>query len=232
MLFLLIGIFILIYVGFMGIRIIRAYYANATVMPFSRNLKGASKHILILGDSTMYGFGIKDQRNTIGGLFAEKYPDATIETIAENGAKVKDLRQLFSQSEYKKYDLIVIGIGGNDIAQLSNYAELLSELTNFLKAVSKVSQHIVLCHSVNIGNIGFFIFPLNYFFDYRSRQLSHLFAEVAAKFSNVQYINFYRPMHNDYYDKTTRKKFIAEDAFHPSDYANQYFFNIMWKEMQ
>lgn len=230
------GLVVIVYLAIMAQRVLR--YATVTrtaillTKPYNRLRKHSSSHILILGDSTMYSAGASNHQLTIGGLLAAKYPNASVETLAVNGAKVKNLSQQLQKAQYKKYDLVLIGIGGNDIIQLSSYASVQQELTNLLRRIEGIAEQTILCHSVNIGNIGFFLFPLTYFYDYRSRQFSELCETIAAQFSNITYVNFYRPLKNDHYDKTTRKKFIARDGFHASDYANQYFFDLLWQEIQ
>jgi lysophospholipase L1-like esterase len=200
--------------------------------PYFRVVKDTDQHILILGDSTMYGAGIKDPNNAMGALLGAKYPAAGVETHAANGEKIKDLHNQLKKAHYKHYDIIVIGIGGNDIIRFSRYTTIQRELTAFLEEASQIAKQIILCHCVNVGNIGFFRFPLNYIYDYRTRKLSHLYTKIVTQFPKTHYVNFYRPKHNDHYTKTTRKKFIADDSFHPSDYSNQYFFDLIWKEIQ
>ncbi len=235
-LLIVIGLIIIAYLGFMIARILRSVLVVKAVSknkrPYSRAVDGTTQHIIVMGDSSMYGAGIISPEHTVGGLLAKKYPQASLETVAFNGARVRDLAQQFEQVAYRHYDLIVIGVGGNDIAQFSSYAKLRRELTTFLKQASKVSDQIILCHSGNIGNIGFFLFPLNHLFGYRSGKLSQLYSEVSASFSEVTDVIFYRPLHKDHYDKHTRKQFIASDGYHATDYANQYFFKLVWKGIQ
>ncbi len=232
----IVSFIILVYFSIMIFRIIRfILYSQKTfsnTKAFSREIKNTRQHILILGDSSMYGAGIKMSENTIGGLFAKKYPIATIETLAVNGAKVRDLEKQLKNKKYKFYDIILIGIGANDIIQFSNFNSLRTDLITIIKKVHKIGNKIILCHSVNIGNLGFYIFPFDYVFDNRTRKLSRIYAELETKFSNLIYVNFYRKRGNDYYDKITRKKFIAGDGVHPNDYANKYFFDIILNELQ
>ncbi len=220
------------YLVFMLIRILHSILAMRAATnnrsPYSRHMSGTNKHVLVMGDSSMYGAGVINPEHTVGGLLAAKYPEASIETVAFNGVRVRDLKQQFKQTRHRHYDLVIIGVGGNDIVQLSSYRKLRHELTAFLKQVSKISDQIILCHSGNIGNIGFFLFPLNYLFSYRSGKLSKLYSEVSSQFSNVTDVIFYRPLNKDHYTKHTRKKFIAPDGYHATDYANQYFFKLVW----
>lgn len=199
-----------------------------TTKPFQR-LTG-SKHVLVLGDSTMFGAGIKDPANSIGGLLAERFPDATVETLAKIGNCVKDISGQMQSATFDHYDLIVIGVGGNDIVKLSRYSAVHASLQTTLAELSGRADKIVLCNCVNLANIGFFLFPLNRYFGHRSYRMSQLFAEVVCDFPNVRFADFYRPRKNDHYTKKTRAQFVAEDAFHPSDYANRFFFELIMRE--
>lgn len=71
---------------------------------------------LVLGDSTMFGAGLRDQANSMGGLLAARYPGSSVQTLAVNGTRVKDLGRQLEQSDNSHYDLMLIGAGGNDIA--------------------------------------------------------------------------------------------------------------------
>jgi hypothetical protein len=227
---------ILVYVLIMAQRIVHAVRVgkkvSSTTVPFEKLDNRLSKHVLILGDSTMYGAGIKRTENTIGGLLAQQYPDATIETVAHNGDKVADLTQQLKQARFEDYKVIMIGVGGNDIVGMTPISRLEGQLQSFLLIVSKRSREVVLFHCVNVGNTGFFIFPLNYFYSYRSKLLSDTFAKVSALYKNVSFVNLYRPIRADFYTPKTRAKFIAEDSFHPNDYANKFFFTFIWKNMK
>lgn len=202
-----------------------------TAQPYHRHLSTAIKHILILGDSTMFSAGASSPRTTVGGLFASKYPDASVETYATNGAKVGDVPVQFSAGRHDRYDLVVIGVGANNIIRFGRVRSLRPELEVLLQIASDRADRVLLCHSANLGNIGFFPFPLNYFFDWRSRRLSELYYEVSKQFNNVSYVNFYRPIRDDHYDKQTRRLFLAEDAVHANDYANKYFFELLVKKL-
>jgi lysophospholipase L1-like esterase len=205
--------------------------ARSHLTPYNRTLKTARYHLLVLGDSTMFGSGVKNRVHTMGGQLASLFPMASVETLALNGTRVAGLPHQFKTAQHPLYDLIVIGVGGNDVVFLSNYRQLEHDLRDFLQTLELRTNAIVLMHSVNLGNTGFFLWPISYLFDYRTRKLSELYARVAHDFTHVHYVNFYRPLHHDYYTATTRPRFIADDKFHPSDYASRYFFDEMRREV-
>lgn len=198
--------------------------ARSTQIPFNKS--GSGEHILVLGDSTMHGYGVEDPANTIGGLLAQRYPKDSVETVADNGARLADLDTQFSKAQYEQYKLIFLGIGGNDVLQITPFQTIEERLERFLKKVSARSDKIILVHCVNLGHTGVFAFPLNYLFDYRTRRLSETYTKVAKKYPTVHYVSFYRPIGNDFYTRKTRLQFIASDGFHPSDYANKFFFKM------
>lgn len=193
-------------------------------IPFQK--ESGEEHILVIGDSTMHGYGAEKPDNTIGGLLAKKYSDSSIETLAKNGARLRDMDEQLKLAKYSHYKLIFMGIGGNDVLRMTSFNKIQRDLNQFLSSASNITELIVLVHSVNMGNTGVFAFPLNYFYDYRTRKLSKIYNQVAAKHQNVRYVSFYRPIGNDFYNSKTRPKFIASDGFHPSDYANKFFFTL------
>lgn len=196
-------------------------------IPF--NKINGTEHILVIGDSTMHGYGAEEPQNTIGGLLSKRYPNASIETVAINGARLVDLPAQFAVANHHKYKLIFLGIGGNDVIRMTSFKSIESRLMAFLNQASNHTDRIILVHSVNLGNTGVFSFPLNYFYDYRTRRLSEIYQRVAKNFSDVHYVSFYRPIGKDFYTSKTRHKFIASDGFHPSDYANKFFFAMTEK---
>lgn len=214
-----------------GLLVRRAVLANRQARlitkPFHVNLKQPSQHFLVMGDSTMYGSGVKKPENTFGGLLAGTFPKANVETVARSGSLVENLTGQLAAAKFRRYDLAIIGIGGNDIVYLADYKKVEIQLQAFLKEVSSRSDHIILFHSVNVGNTGFFLWPLSLFYQKRTKKLSQIYTKIAKEFESVQYVNFYRHRKNDYYDKKTRPRFIADDGFHPSDYGNQYFFKLL-----
>jgi hypothetical protein len=224
-----------IYVGVTFYRIVHALQVGKRVtrgsVAFEKLSPTLKQHILVLGDSTMYGAGIKQKANTMGGLLAAQYPKATIETLAVNGDKVANLQGQLSLAKFDHYSLIMIGIGGNDIVGLTDFKRLASELDSFLRLASQKSSQIVLFQCVNVGNIGFFLFPLNYFYSHRCLVLSKVFEAVSSKYTDVLFVNLYRSKQEDFYTKKSRGMFIAEDSFHPSDYANRFFFKLIWDRM-
>jgi lysophospholipase L1-like esterase len=225
---------IVVYTAILVPRVIRfvriARRVKRTTKPFTALPQKAKQHIAILGDSSMYSAGATAVHLTIGGLMAEKYPRATVETLAVNGEQVKDLAGQLARKKFDRYDLILIGVGGNDVVRFEKFSKLERQLDVLLDEVSKVANKVVLCHSVNIGNIGFFPFPINLIFDRRTRKLSQLYEKLVEDYPKVAYVNFYRPIHDDYYTKHTRVQFLAADGFHASDYANKYFFDLIYEK--
>jgi lysophospholipase L1-like esterase len=223
------------YAALLGPRVMRfiriSREVKRTTKPFTAVSDQHKKHLAILGDSSMYSAGATQPHLTIGGLMAADYPNASVETLAVNGAQVKDLPSQLANLQFERYEFVLVGVGGNDVVRFENFSNVERQLSEFLASASKVTDKIVLCHSVNIGNIGFFPFPINRIFDRRTRQLSEMYERLAEQHKNVTYVNFYRPLHDDYYTKHTRAQFLAADGFHASDYANKYFYELIQKAL-
>jgi lysophospholipase L1-like esterase len=229
-------VLVVAYLAVMAYRLLRFVRANrvaaALTTAYFRDGDAAGRHLLVLGDSTMYGAGIKDRQQTIGGLLAAKYPGASLETYAANGARIRDVAAQLAQARHRHYDMVLLGVGGNDIVKFSSYRHAQADLKDALSKLSMLSDRVVLCHSVNVGNIGFFLPPFNYLYDYRSRRLSQMYIVTVSAFPKVKYVNFYRRLGQDHYDRQSRQRFLADDSFHPNEYANKYFFNIIWRQIE
>lgn len=202
--------------------------AKASSTAFNQMLKNAKQHILVIGDSTMHGAGQIKPEETMGGLLATKFPQASVETLAEIDARVRDLPTQLARAKFDRYDIILIGVGGNDVARFSHWSDIERDLTKLLELASEKANEVAVCTNVNLGNIGFFLFPINHIFDHRSRKYGEICAQVMQHFPNVHLVNLYRPIHEDFYNAESRSKFVTEDGFHPSAYANKFFFNMIW----
>lgn len=100
-----------------------------------------SLNILCLGESTMAGVGVKDHRDGLAGVIAQKIHQQSLRgvhwtVVARSGFTAQEVKEkLLPQVPVKIYDLIVIGLGGNDTFQLSSpwkwrraFVELLGNL--------------------------------------------------------------------------------------------------------
>lgn len=97
--------------------------------------------ILCLGESTIAGVGVSDHRDGLAGVIAKKIHQQSLQgvdwtVVARSGFTAQEVTEkLLPQIPGKIYDLILIGLGGNDTFQMNSplkwrrtYIELLRHL--------------------------------------------------------------------------------------------------------
>ncbi len=198
---------------------------------YKKYLSKPKYKILCLGDSTMVAVGVKNMHNSLPALFSKEFPDASVENNAEVGAGVKDLIVQLHKAKESHYNLILIATGANDIIQLTNSTDIKNNLISFLKVASNKADKIILTHCPNVGNMRMFIFPLNFVYSWVSKKLSKTFLSAASQFLNVFYVNFYRPLNNDFVGSNYRD-YYAPDLLHPNDKFHTFFFNYVKQKLK
>src|SRR3989338_8377010 len=113
------------------------------VLPFQQINKNATLSILFLGDSLQVGVGAIPKK-TIAGLFGKLYPASHIENHAVTGARTKDVLLQLDRALKKKYDLILISVGGNDVIRFTSKKHVEKELRALLDTVKERSKKVVL----------------------------------------------------------------------------------------
>ncbi|NNF36145.1 MAG: SGNH/GDSL hydrolase family protein [Saprospiraceae bacterium] len=110
--------------------------------------------VLFLGESTVAGVGAESHRTGFAGSMSESLShslkcDVTYEVIAKSGWTAKDLyKRLNDWKPYSQYDLIVIGLGGNDSFQFTSPSKWQSSIINLIDTIqSKYPKSpIVFCN--------------------------------------------------------------------------------------
>ena len=104
---------------------------HTPILPPAENPNGVSKsdnkdqlRVLILGESTMAGLGVKKHAEGFPGAFADNISKLTGKQIiwevhAKSGYTVKQINERIIQNINGQFDLIVIGVGGNDAFTLN-----------------------------------------------------------------------------------------------------------------
>jgi len=199
----------------------RAVPVIESTKSFQRHNLEAKKKILVIGDSTAVGIGSSNSNYSIAGRFGKDYPKAHIETIAKSGQRLRGLDP-FPKTIHKKYDLIVIQIGANDILRSTNYQEIRERIGILLDESNKRSDNVVVLHSGNVGLAPVFYFPLNKYYAHRTRKVREIYLEVVKK-TNTTYVDLFREKKEDLFSKDLGK-YYSPDRLHLSNegYANWY----------
>lgn len=111
--------------------------------------KGSDLRVLIVGDSSGAGVGVADQKDALSGQLVaalEKTHRVGWKLVAKTGATTKSATVLLGSEPSTAYDVAVLALGVNDVAQLlfvSRWRARQSQLRNQLRARFKVRKIFV-----------------------------------------------------------------------------------------
>ena len=173
------------------------------------------KTILVLGDSTAVGTGASNSEDSIAGRLGKDFPNAAIQNVSENGLKINGLNKIIKDLPDKKYDLLVIQIGANDITFFSSKKEVGENLDSILKFANEYSDKALVLTSGDIGSSPVFNFPISYLYTKRTKSIQSIFRNKIKKYDSVDYVELFTKENNDLFNDNPQK-YYAEDYFHPS----------------
>jgi lysophospholipase L1-like esterase len=166
---------------------------------FETSPKVTTSHFVLFGDSTAYGTGTMDQHSSVAGRLAHDFPHAHIDNKAENGAGVKDVLQKIYEGGEQFYDLAIILIGGNDVVFLTSKKSIRHDLTVLLKKAKEMTNNnVILVSPMNVGSSRMFWFPINIFYEWRSRVVRRVFHSVSRSL-DVPLVDLFVPRSVDFF---------------------------------
>ena len=197
-----------------------------SVEPYQQIGQGG-KSILFIGESFGYGTGASSPQTSLAGLFGRHLPAASITNKSLNGTKTTDLAARINSDINKRYDLIVVLVGSNDIihaeTSLSRSGQGLAQV--YQKAAANASA-VIAVTSGDFADTSFFLWPLNHFYSQRSQQLNQAAQLEAAKHANLHYIDAFRPTSA----APKPQALEAADHLHLNDTGNSYWFRVILKQ--
>lgn len=193
---------------------------------FERRNKNAKMKILILGDSTGFGFGLRDEKNSIAGRLARDFLRADVVNESILGLKISGLERKFRPRGKEKFDLIVVMIGGNDIMRFADLEESGRNLELIFERAKKISRRVVLLPPGNVGIAPIFSFVLSRIYTRRTRRMRSIFMKVAKE-KGVLFVDLFKERKEDISLKDIKKYYVS-DYVHPSDFA----YEIWYKELK
>lgn len=183
-------------------------------IPFARSLLGATKRILVIGDSSAVGVGAGAPSQSVAGLLGEHYPGAEIVNAGVSGARTRELSSRLAAFSGQRFDLVLVQIGGNDIVRFTDQKALGASLGSALDEAKKLSNNVVLMSSGNVGTALLFPPGVRWLHERKTRQVREQFMAIAAG-RNVAYVDLFRERAQDPF-ASEPAKFYAADYFHPS----------------
>jgi len=165
-----------------GVRSTSAPYADGR---YGRS-KGPSRRLTIIGDSMAAGLGADFPKDTIGanlaGLVAQHSGHAVVlNTVAQVGARSKDLEEQVTRALYFRPHVAVIIIGGNDVTHLVRKNVATDFLREAMVRLRAADVQVVMGTCPDLGTVRPFKPPMRWLAQRRSRELATAQAITVAQ---------------------------------------------------
>ncbi len=192
----------------------------ASIKPFN---------ILCIGESSMAGVGVKDHRDGLAGVIADnihRYSQRSVRwtVVAQRGLTAKEVKEyLVPKIPTQMYDLIVIGLGGNDTFQMSSplkWHRAIKELLGSLRQKHRESKIVI----ANMPPVRWFpAFPplLRWLMTGQIKLLKQAIKDLPQRFENVFFLQEQIRLIGQYNEsgKQYRHRDLFSDGVHPTKLA-------------
>lgn len=198
-------------------RVYRAFEISrpiiASAIPYTQ--EGSEVRILFAGESTGVGTGASKPEESVAGRLGVDIPDAKIENISKNGARLADLLvALRALPQEKTFDIVVLQIGGNDILNFTSPETVRTGLRAVLAEATMRGTNVYLMTTGDVGNAPAFGPLLSRLYTARTNELVPMFRE-ESKNAGVVYVDLFEPKATDPFFLEPLK-YHAADGVHPS----------------
>jgi lysophospholipase L1-like esterase len=196
---------------FIGLRFGKVVFLILQTSPYTQQGNGKTLHVL--GDSTGYGTGVRDPKDSIAGRIGQDYPNLRITNDSVNGRTIGELVPVVD-ALVGNYDVILLQIGGNDVLQSRPADVVARELGLIFEKLQNHTDHIIMMSSGNVGGATAFTGGKA---DEMTRQ-KLLLREVYMITSDaykVTYVDLYVEPTEDLF-VLEPKRYQATDGLHPS----------------
>lgn len=127
---------------------------------------GQTFKLLAFGESTVAGMGIASYADTLGGVFAQyfatQHPDLQVDwfSVGKNGMRVAEaIPYLQEQVPPTRFDLLLIGLGANDIFKFTPVWQWRKQVRALLQVAAGYSSHIIWATLPPVGRFPIFNTP-------------------------------------------------------------------------
>lgn len=190
----------------------------------------ADMKILVLGDSTAVGTGVDDPHKSTAGRLSERYPEAEVKNISQNGLKTRELLERLDTLDAKEhYSLVLIQIGANDIIRFTSMKEIEKDIDAILARLSKQSDQVVILHSGDVGEAPFFPLFMRPIYSSRSYEMRDLYSKLSSTYG-AQYVDLIGSAVGELI-KRDPKTYYADDLLHLSNEGYGLWFEEIEKNL-
>jgi lysophospholipase L1-like esterase len=174
-----------------------------------------SVEMLAIGESTIAGLGAKTHQTAFAGQFAAQLNSRLGKTvnwtvIGRNGVTAeRTIRELVPQIPDKRFDYILVGLGGNDVMKLSSPRKWRRDMTRLIEILKQKSPNAVIflsnCPVIKLSPA--IPQPINAILWELSKLHDANIKEIVAQTNNVFY----------YHQPTDVPPDFFADGIHPSE---------------
>lgn len=189
--------------------------------------EGSGVRILIAGDSTGYGTGARDAKDSVAGRLGQKFPDATIHNISENGYVLREVAESLPESTY---DIVVLQAGGNDILNLHSGKQMREDALALLSGAKEIGREVYFMSTGDVGNAPGLGPIASTVLSQRTRVAHGIFTQVSTE-TGVTFIDLYQGEANVLFVQDP-KRYHSDDNLHPSGEGYGVWFEALVKEMK
>jgi len=190
---------------------------------------GKQKKILLLGDSTAFGTGADRVEDTLAGRFAHDYPEVEVINYSVNGSLTRDVLSQIKKFADKRFNLVLISTGGNDVWHFTNLGNLEKDLHKVILNAKKISGgNVILLVYSNIAAAPGFPSFLRKTLIRRANKMNDIFLRAADAF-NIKAVNLFTDDDNNNPFARNPDDFFAGDGIHPSSAGYKVWYQRMWK---
>jgi lysophospholipase L1-like esterase len=203
-------------------RIVRARQRGKETLPAFRHTPDeATQHVLVIGDSTGAGIGCKDSAESIAGRIANDFVHTEIENVSVSGATVAEvLRQLSDPPPERRFELVLVFAGGNDVIRRTSHGDLCRSVRDLLKRLQASGSQVIWVGVANVGLVPAFLPPLSWLLTYKTRCVNRLLADEVALHGGCFVDLFYERGVDPF--SAEAELYYADDGVHPSAHAYAY----------
>lgn len=206
------------------VRLVRSAFLITRVAPYEQ--VGTSETTLfLLGDSTGYGTGATSGKFSLAGRIGEAYPALTIINDSKNGDTIREAYERLPQVS-KKYDVLLLQLGSNDILQRRSNEEIRTNLEQLFAKVATMAGDVLMISSGNVGAAPAFTGEEAEDYTKRTREFHTLATELSNNYENISYISLYEDPSTDpfvLYPET----YLSLDGLHPSNEGYQRWYEVV-----
>ncbi len=189
--------------------------------------------LLAIGESTIAGVGARDHAHAMTGQIASKLAlhlshPVQIDILAQSGLTITDMHQeLVPRLPPMEYDLILMGVGGNDTFRLVPPWIFATKLKQFIDLLQQKYQGspIVFIHTPPVDEFQAFTPLLKHFLGRQMQLLGKLLNSISRTYQQVFFcqdqISIYDWMDRHQFDGTVEDFF--SDGVHPSELTYRFW---------